>query len=217
MSPPQKILVTAGPTLERIDPVRYISNRSTGTMGYSLAEEFIARGFAVCLVTGPVDLVPPGAAETVEVETAAEMLKEVKKRINTCIAIVMSAAVCDFRPRRRKASKIKKEDALELQLVRNPDILKEIGTRKGLVKVGFALETSNGLNSGRKKLKDKGLDLVVVNELKEGSEPFGAGTCAYTLIARSGTETKIKPAGKKRIAGIIADEVEKLMEKGKAE
>jgi phosphopantothenoylcysteine decarboxylase / phosphopantothenate---cysteine ligase len=186
-------------------------------MGYSLAEEFIRRGFAVCLVTGPVDLVPPVAAETVEVETASEMLKEIKKRINDCDAIIMSAAVCDFRPRQRRASKIKKEDELELRLVRNPDILKEIGIREDLVKVGFALETANGLKSARKKLKDKGLDLVVLNELKEGSEPFGAGICAYTLISGRGAEKNIKPAGKKRISGIIAGEVQKLMEKGKAQ
>lgn len=186
-------------------------------MGYSLAEEFIKRGFAVCLVTGPVDLVPPRAAETVKVETASEMLKEVKNRISACDAIVMSAAVCDFRPRTPRASKIKKEKTLELKLVRNPDILKETGVRRGLVKVGFALETSNGLRNGRKKLKEKGLDLVVLNELKKGAEPFGRGICDYTLIARRGTEKKIKPSGKKRIAAIIAGEVEKLMRKEKSE
>ena len=213
---PRKILVTAGPTRENIDPVRYITNRSTGNMGYRIAEECLKKGFSVCLVTGPVELAPPEGAEAVKVESAAEMRREVKKRIASCDGIIMSAAVCDFRPEREKKGKIKKKGPIDIKFVKNPDILKEIGTRKGLVKVGFALETGNGIRNGEKKLREKGLDLIILNELKRGARPFGDGKCDYVLMGEDGGMRKVMGAGKKKIAAVIAREPAKLIGRKKA-
>jgi phosphopantothenoylcysteine decarboxylase / phosphopantothenate---cysteine ligase len=207
--------VTAGPTRERIDPVRFISNRSTGQMGYAIAERCLEKGLTVCLITGPVDLVPPVGAETIRVSTAAQMQSAVKKRIAGCDGIIMTAAVCDFRPETERPGKIKKEDTIEIRFVKNPDILKEIGTRRGLVKVGFALETDEAVKNARGKLKEKGLDLIVVNELKEGAEPFGDSVCDYTFVDTKGKEKVLKDMDKKAIANAIVEETENLLARGK--
>lgn len=206
------ILVTAGPTREDIDPVRYISNTSSGMMGYSIAERFIDMGFSVCLVTGPSALTVPERVHAVRVYSAEEMFLAVKKRAFSCRAVVMSAAVCDLRPSKAATSKIKKKDTMSIALVKTPDIIKEIGEKPGLVKVGFALETEEPLRNGMKKLKSKKLDMIVVNTIKKGSDPFGDSKCDYVIIFKGGEKRPVISARKKKIAGIIAMETKKLID-----
>ncbi len=205
---PGKILVTAGPTIEPLDPIRYISNYSTGTMGYEIAREGAQRGFDVCLVSGPVNLVPPPGVDVVSVQTACEMRDRVMEKIEGCDCLIMAAAVCDYRPFRQRSNKIKKTEKMDLQLVKNPDILMETGQRKGLVRIGFALETENPLENGRKKLKTKELDLIVVNT-KGPEDPFGPGEKRFSIIDKNDAVREFEGLTKAQMAGIIMDEVER--------
>ena len=209
--PSRKILVTAGPTREPLDPVRYISNRSTGIMGYKIAAEGKRRGFEVCLVSGPVRLSSPPGVEVLNVTTAREMRDKVFERVDEYDCVIMAAAVCDFRPEKNEKQKIKKQKTRALRLVKNPDILSEIGRRKGLVKVGFALETENPLENAKSKLKAKDLDLIIINAIDSVSDPFGSGTARYTLLDSSGNIREIERSTKKRMAEIIIREVEKAL------
>lgn len=205
-----KILVTAGPTREPIDPVRFLSNFSTGTMGYEIASASAERGHQVCLVTGPVSISPPEGIEVVNVTTALQMRDAVLKNLEGRDCIIMTAAVCDFRVKEEKKEKIKKKDTLNLHLVKNPDILREIRDKNGLVKVGFALETENALENGIGKLKEKNLDLIFINTAGGDANPFGDGECEFTMITKS-EETKIfKGLSKKEMAREILSEVEKV-------
>ncbi len=208
----RRILVTAGPTIEPLDPVRYISNRSTGTMGYEIAAEGRRRGFKVCLISGPVHLPPPSGVEVLSVTTAREMKDKVAERIGGCDCVIMAAAVCDFRPEKSAKRKIKKRETLDIKLVKNPDILLEAGQREGLVKVGFALETENALENAKGKLEKKGLDLIVINTIDEKSDPFGPGAARYILLDRDGNIREVESLTKKQMAGIIVREVERLLQ-----
>lgn len=217
-NPAAKILVTAGPTIEPLDPVRYISNYSTAEMGYAIAEEARNMGFLVCLVTGPTHLTAPLRVKTVKIKTALEMAKEVKKRVKKCDCVIMSSAVCDFRPLKEEKKKIKKDallysrrDFKTLKLVKNPDILEQIGTRKGLVKIGFALETENVLKNARIKIKKKGLDLIVANLKTSKKNPFGPGAKDFFIMDNKGNFQKIKNVKKKQMAKIIIAKAKKLM------
>jgi len=203
------MIVTAGPTLEQIDPVRYISNFSTGTMGYSVAAAAAGRGFEVCLISGPVALEPPAGVETVRVRTGREMLDSIMERVDDCGCIVMAAAVCDFRPEKEMTSKIKKGERLTLDLVKNPDILGEIGKRPGLFKVGFALETENALENGRKKLLEKDLDLIVINVKGPGRDPFGPGKNDYSVMDREENVSCYESMEKEEMAEVIIDGIER--------
>jgi phosphopantothenoylcysteine decarboxylase/phosphopantothenate--cysteine ligase len=206
-----RILITAGPTIEPLDPVRYISNYSTGTMGYEIAKESKRRGFDACLITGPVHLPPPRGIEVVRVSTACEMRDQVMRRIRDFDCLVMAAAVCDFRPRQKKEQKIKKQGKMTLELVKNPDILMDIGKRKGLIKVGFALETEKKwLKNAKNKLRAKKMDLMIVNVKERGKDPFGPGKKEFMIIDNSGNVKKLKKVSKPRCAGIILKEVERL-------
>ncbi len=170
-----KLLVSAGPTREPIDQVRFISNRSTGRMGFAVAREAARRGHEVCLVTGPVALAAPERVERVDVETAREMTEEIFARGPGADAVVMAAAVADYAPRTSVAGKLKKAaEPLVLRLVRTTDILLELGRKKrpGQTLVGFALEASTGARAeAERKLREKGLDLVVLNP----PSTFGSG------------------------------------------
>ncbi|MFH1553244.1 MAG: phosphopantothenoylcysteine decarboxylase [Candidatus Omnitrophota bacterium] len=150
-----KLLVTAGPTIEPLDPIRFFSNRSTGTMGFAIAAEARKKGFDVCLVSGPVHLSSPKGVERVNVQTARQMRDAVSERIGGYDCLIMTAAVCDFRPEKEAPQKIKKRETLTLKLIRNPDILLEAVREKNLVKVGFALETENPIQNAKKKLRKK--------------------------------------------------------------
>ncbi|MGB2601023.1 MAG: phosphopantothenoylcysteine decarboxylase [Candidatus Omnitrophota bacterium] len=208
-----KILVTAGPTLEPIDPVRYISNRSTGEAGYAIARAAEARGFEVCLITGPVSLVAPQGVETVKVTTAIEMRDRVMERVEKYDCLIMAAAVCDFRPEKEEENKIKKTEELTLRLTKNPDILSEVGTREGLIKVGFALETEKLEENASAKLKAKDLDLIVVNAKTPENDPFGpekAGGFEYAIIDRECKKTEFTGLSKEQIAEEIISRVANL-------
>ncbi|MEZ4760934.1 MAG: bifunctional phosphopantothenoylcysteine decarboxylase/phosphopantothenate--cysteine ligase CoaBC [Flavobacteriales bacterium] len=211
----KRILVTAGPTREAIDPVRYIGNRSSGRMGFAIAEEAAARGARVELVTGPVELTTdrPGIVRT-DVESAAEMAQACKERAPEADIVIMSAAVADHRPAAPAGSKIKKDEGhLELVLERTEDILAWIGKRRrpGQVIAGFALETEEGLESARGKLERKGLDLVVLNSLQDEGAGFGHATNKVTLVTRDKDPERLPLLPKAEVARRILDAIERRL------
>jgi phosphopantothenoylcysteine decarboxylase/phosphopantothenate--cysteine ligase len=159
------VLVTAGPTVEHLDTVRYLSNASTGKMGYAIAESAIKAGHRVTLVSGPVELKPPPTARLVRVVSALEMLHEARRAFVKADAAVFSAAVCDYRPRRRwKHKRPKSKSGIKIELVSNPDIAATLGRQKGeRVTIGFALEDHSGRSHARKKLENKRLDAIILN------------------------------------------------------
>ncbi len=186
----RRVLITAGPTREPIDPARYISNRSSGRMGYALARTARRRGAAVTLVSGPVSLPAPPGVEVLRVTTAAEMAAVVADHADAAHIIVKSAAVADFRPAAYQEQKIKKRQAeMQLELVKNTDILLELGRnrRPGQLLVGFAAESGNHETEGRRKLTEKNLDLIVVNDILGTQTGFDVETNQVTLIDRAGS------------------------------
>ncbi len=185
-----KVLVTAGPTREKIDPVRYLSNHSTGKMGYAIARAAISRGAEVTLVTGKTDLTPPGEADTVEIVSAADMARAVKERARDQDIIIKAAAVADYRPKYTADEKMKKSDSgLNIELERTEDILGFLGAHKmqGQFLCGFSMETENMLENSREKLRKKNLDLIVANNLKEQGAGFGTDTNIVTLLSPTDT------------------------------
>ncbi|MEM6960532.1 MAG: bifunctional phosphopantothenoylcysteine decarboxylase/phosphopantothenate--cysteine ligase CoaBC [Myxococcota bacterium] len=178
-----RLLISAGPTLEDLDPVRFLGNRSTGKMGFALAKAAARRGASVCLVHGPVHITPPPDVEAVPVRSAHEMLAAMQSRFETVDAVVLAAAVADYRPAEPSPTKIKKSDGdLNLRLIRNPDIAIELSSaRKGSspLLVGFALETHNLIERAKEKLRRKKMDLIVANHTSHG---FGEGITQLNLI-----------------------------------
>jgi len=201
--PPLKCLISAGPTREWIDPVRFISNPSSGKMGYALAKEARDMGFDVCLVSGPVELSKPEGVEVIEVESALSMKKAIDEKFNFYDWVIMTAAVCDHRPKSRNKIKIPKDQFPEnLLMSRNPDILKELGEKKreNQVLVGFAAETHMVLESAHKKLKQKKLDWIVANDVSKTNQGFSSDQNEVTLINSDGLENQISRADKSVIA-----------------
>ncbi len=181
-----KVLVTAGPTREKLDPVRYISNHSSGKMGYSIARSAMMRGAEVILVTGKTDLTPPMGVHTIEITSAADMAEAVKEHAKTQDIIIKAAAVADYRPKYTADEKMKKKDSdLNIELERTEDILGFLGAHKekGQFLCGFSMETENMIENSRKKLKKKNLDLIVANNLKEQGAGFGTDTNIVTLLS----------------------------------
>jgi len=206
-----KVLVTAGPTRERIDPVRFISNYSTGTFGYAIAAEALRRGHGVTLVSGPTRIAAPAGVRLVKVESAIAMRREVKKRAGRCDCVIMAAAVCDWRPRRPSRGKIKKRGGrMSLELEENPDILAELGRKKRGILVGFALETGNLEKNALAKLKRKNLDLIVANRLAKNGGLFGGAPTDIAIMDRSGRKAVYRRRTKRELAKIILDKVEKV-------
>jgi phosphopantothenoylcysteine decarboxylase / phosphopantothenate---cysteine ligase len=203
----RRILVTAGPTHEPIDPVRFLGNRSSGKMGFALAREAARRGAAVTLVTGPTHLPDPPAVEVVRVETAEEMRDAVLDRFDGTDAVVKAAAVADWRPKARAEGKLKKEEgAPEIHLEPTPDILRELGERKGdTVLVGFAAETADLETAGRAKLREKHLDLIVVNEVGAPGTGFESDTNRAMLLAADGDDVPLRDWTKAELAATILD------------
>ena len=205
------IVITAGPTFEPIDPVRGITNRSTGIMGYEIAKEAIKRGYKVTLITGPTGIKPPDGAKVIRVETTAEMRKAVLNSVNKENCLIMAAAVSDFRIRKQAKHKVKKKGAITLRLVRNPDILKAVLRKNVKIKVGFALESRDLINEAKKKLRDKGLDLVVANKIEKKNMPFGNGKKNFVLLSKKGEPVTLKNVAKSQASRAILDTVKKLM------
>ncbi|KJJ84568.1 phosphopantothenoylcysteine decarboxylase/phosphopantothenate/cysteine ligase [Candidatus Omnitrophus magneticus] len=211
-----RILVTAGPTIEPIDPVRFISNFSTGTMGYKIAFQAKAYGAKVTLVSGPVNIIPPKNIDVISIQTAREMRDIILKKINDVDCIIMSSAVCDYRPVEFKNEKIKKKGKkISLELTENPDILEEIGTRDGLIKAGFALETSNAVKNAYKKLKEKKLDLIVYNMVSSSVTPFGENLTTIGIMDKHGNVKEFKNISKDKCAVLILDEIGELLSRGR--
>lgn len=180
----ETVLVTAGPTFEPIDPVRYLGNRSSGKMGYAIAEAAIRRGAHVILVSGPTALKPPSAAEFVPVETAEQMRSAVMERFPDATVVVKAAAVADYRVKDASPQKIKREKAITLELEPNPDILAELGATRfeKHILVGFAAETENILENARKKLAKKRVDMIVVNDVSKKGIGFDSEKNAVTIV-----------------------------------
>jgi phosphopantothenoylcysteine decarboxylase/phosphopantothenate--cysteine ligase len=182
----ETVLITAGPTRERIDPVRYLTNRSSGRMGYALAEAALRRGARVLLISGPSSLTPPGAAQVTRVESAEEMRDAVLSKLSDSSIVIKTAAVSDYRVREAARQKIKHKGPMTLELEATPDILKEISARKGSqIVVGFAAETENALENARQKLVSKNLDAIVVNDVSREGIGFDSDRNAVTIISRN--------------------------------
>ena len=184
-----RFLVTAGPTREHLDPVRFLSNRSTGRMGFAVAAAAAEAGHAVTLVAGPVALATPPGATRVDVVSARDMLAAVQARLDDADVLVMTAAVADWRPRHTAAAKLKKTEMNPvIELEPNPDILKTLApTKGGRLFVGFAAETGDPLPEARRKLAAKGLDLIVANDVSRVDSGFAVETNRVTLIGAEGT------------------------------
>lgn len=205
------ILVTAGPTRERIDPVRFISNYSTGTFGYEITKEAKRRGLSVTLVSGPTLLVPPKGVKLIPVESARDMRRAVLTSLKRADCVIMTAAVADWRCKYSAKRKMKKIRAKKIELVENTDILAEVGRlKKGRIAVGFALETENLETNALKKLKDKNLDLIVANRLTKKRNIFGDKTLDVVLIDKFGNREKIFNKTKSKLAKIILDKALKF-------
>jgi phosphopantothenoylcysteine decarboxylase/phosphopantothenate--cysteine ligase len=203
----QRVLVSAGPTQEPIDPVRYLSNHSSGKMGYALARVASRRGAAVTLVTGPTALEPPPGVTLVRVATAREMARAVDEAFPAATVVVMTAAVADYRPHEALARKLKKgAERLTLALDRNPDILAGLARRKGRrLLVGFAAETHDVVAEARRKLVAKRLDLIVANDVSAPGAGFGSDRNAVRLLDAAGLDAVVPLAPKEEIAERIVD------------
>ncbi|MBI1953270.1 MAG: phosphopantothenoylcysteine decarboxylase [Candidatus Omnitrophica bacterium] len=216
------LLITAGPTREPIDPVRFISNHSTGTLGYTLARLAVRRGHRVTLITGPTELAAPGGIRRVDVETAGEMEQALTKAFGKADALIMGAAVADFRPIRVSTQKIKRSGVSgslrlwELELIENPDIVAGAARHRKphQVIVGFALETERLLANARAKLKSKNLDAIVATQLSpkgKGRGPFGADPVDGAILDKSGRTKSFVRLPKTLLAARILATVESLL------
>lgn len=206
----RKILVSAGPTRESIDPVRFISNRSSGKMGYAIAEAAQEMGATVILVSGPTALSVPVGVERVAVESAEEMFQAVKKHAPEQEAIIMAAAVADYTPETVATEKLKKKEGeMQIPLRRTTDILRYLGERKPQNQrlIGFAMETQNELDNAKKKLVAKNLDFVVLNSLREKGAGFGHDTNRVTLLFRDGTTDPLPLMSKKEVAQHLLQQI----------
>jgi phosphopantothenoylcysteine decarboxylase/phosphopantothenate--cysteine ligase len=213
----KRVLITAGPTREAIDPVRYLTNRSSGKMGYALAQAALARGAAVTLISGPVSLTPPGGATVRQVTTAQEMLRATLAALPGTQVVIASAAVADYRPAQVAPQKLKKSDAAEtLQLERTPDVLAEASRAAGTglqrpLFVGFAAETEALLAHAGEKLQKKNLDLVVANDVSRTDRGFEVNHNAATLLFRDGSSEAVPLQSKDALADLVLDRVVALL------
>jgi phosphopantothenoylcysteine decarboxylase/phosphopantothenate--cysteine ligase len=208
----ETVLVTAGPTCEDLDPVRYITNRSSGKMGYAVAEAAALRGARVILVSGPVNLEAPAGVERIDVRNARDMHHAVVDRIAGASIAIFAAAVADYRPAEHRAEKIKKSDtALTIALEPTTDILAEVAKNKGQkIVVGFAAETDHVAENARKKLSAKNADLIVANDVTAEGAGFDRDTNIVTLFSRDGRDLALPKMSKSEVAQRILDEVVRL-------
>jgi phosphopantothenoylcysteine decarboxylase/phosphopantothenate--cysteine ligase len=209
----QTVLITAGPTREKIDPVRYLTNRSSGRMGYALAEAALRRGARVLLVSGPTALTPPGAAEVTRVESAEEMRQAVLRLLPEATIVIKTAAVADYRPKSAASQKIKRTGPMALELEPTTDILGDIARHKqSQIVVGFAAETQNALENARKKLATKSLDAIVVNDVSREGVGFDSDRNAVTIITQQEV-VEVPETTKWEVAQRVLDQVVRLRER----
>lgn len=210
----KSIIVTAGPTVESIDPMRYITNRSTGKMGYSIAKEAIERGADVTLITGPTNLTPPqNLKKLVKIESAKDMYEAVLENLDENDVVIKSAAVADYKPKNYSNKKIKKsDDDLIIELDRNKDIAQEIGKIKNnKILVGFAAETNDLIENASLKIKKKNLDFIVANDLTKEGAGFGVDTNIVKIIDKEGNITEYPKMKKEEVANIILNKIKELL------
>jgi len=206
----ETVLITAGPTREKIDPVRYLTNRSSGRMGYALAEAALRRGARVLLVSGPTSLTPPGAAEVTRVESTEEMRDAVLKLLLEASIVIKTAAVSDYRPKAAAGQKIKRKGSMSLELEATPDILKELSFKKTTqIIVGFAAETENVLENARQKLVAKNLDAIIVNDVSREGVGFDSDHNAVTIITHDDV-VEVPETTKWEVAQRVLDQVVRL-------
>jgi phosphopantothenoylcysteine decarboxylase/phosphopantothenate--cysteine ligase len=212
----ERILVTAGPTQEPFDPVRFISNYSSGKMGYALALAARRRGAAVTLISGPTALAPPPGVEFVPVKTALQMRDAVLAHFQQATVVIKAAAVADYRPAIYEPSKIKKkEGGMNIPLERNPDIISEIAGQKGdRIIVGFSMESDHLLEHAREKIIAKGMDFIVANDVTEAGAGFQGDTNIVRILDKEGTLKEFPLMTKLEVAGVILDRVKMIREKG---
>ena len=205
----ETVLITAGPTREPIDPVRYIGNRSSGKMGYALAEAALRRGAKVILISGPTALKPPSSAEVIQVQTAQQMRDAVMANFDRATIVIKAAAVADFTVRAAD-EKIKRKGPMTLELEPTTDILAELGAKKGSrIVVGFAAETTDALANARKKLESKSLDAIVLNDVSQPGIGFDSERNAVTILTHAGAET-VPETSKWEVAHRVLDAVVKV-------
>lgn len=207
-----KFLISAGPTREPIDSVRFISNYSSGILGYSIANEAVRRGHKVILVSGPVAIERTKGIKCILVKTALEMRTALHKAFKSCDCLVMNAAVCDYRPLKFSKKKIKKtRERFNIELIKNPDILKELSlNKKDKLLIGFAVETEHVFKNAFKKLKSKHLDAIVVSKISRFNVPFGGGRVSVDVIDKDGTVQKIVNSTKAKLSEKLLDRIESL-------
>ncbi|SHH77879.1 phosphopantothenoylcysteine decarboxylase / phosphopantothenate--cysteine ligase [Caloranaerobacter azorensis DSM 13643] len=209
----KKIVVTAGPTIEKIDPVRYITNFSSGKMGYAIAIEAKKRGADVILISGPTNLDKPDGIKVINVNTTIEMLKAIEEYFDEIDVLIKAAAPLDYRPEVVSDKKIKKQDgSLNIKLVRNPDILAYFGKlKKKQILVGFAAETNDVIENAIKKIRNKNLDFIVANDVTVKNAGFRSNTNIATIIDNKGNVNDYPQMSKEELAKIILDRVEELL------
>jgi phosphopantothenoylcysteine decarboxylase/phosphopantothenate--cysteine ligase len=206
----ETVLITAGPTREKIDPVRYLTNRSSGRMGYALAEGALRRGARVLLVSGPTAITPPVAAEVTRVESTEQMRDVVLNLLPQATIVIKTAAVADYRPKSTAGQKIKRKGPMTLDLEATPDILKELSLKKSAqIIVGFAAETENVLENARQKLVSKNLDAIVVNDVSREGVGFDSDRNAVTIISRDEV-VEVPETTKWEVAQRVLDQIVKL-------
>lgn len=209
----KKILITAGPTVEAIDPVRFISNRSSGKMGYAIAKNALKRGAEVILVSGPVNLDPPAGAEMISVTTADEMYEAVMERFRSCDIMIMMAAVADYKSETVEENKIKKvSDQMTIKLTKNHDIAAELGkVKETRILVGACAETENLLENASKKIQSKNFDLIMANDVTKEGAGFGADTNIVQIVGRDGEIMKLPLMSKNEVADRLITKIVELM------
>lgn len=206
----ETVLITAGPTREKIDPVRYLTNRSSGRMGYALAEAALCRGARVMLVSGPTSLSPPSAVAITQVESAQEMRDAVLRLLSQASIVIKTAAVSDYRPKSAADQKIKRKGPMTLELEATPDILKDVSSKKrSQIVVGFAAETENVLENARQKLVSKNLDAIVVNDVSREGVGFDSDRNAVTIITRDDV-VEVPETTKWEVAQRVLDQIVRL-------
>lgn len=212
----QKIMITAGPTVESIDPVRYLTNRSTGKMGYAIAKQAANRGAEVTLVSGPTNIAPPSnIKKLIKIESAKDMYNAIIENFDDNQVIIKSAAVADYKPKTYSDKKIKKnDDDLVIKLDRNKDIAYELGKiKKDKILVGFAAETNDLIENAKRKVEKKNLDFIVANDLTEEGAGFGTDTNIVKIIDKEGNINKYPQMKKDEVANVILDKVKSLLKK----
>lgn len=208
----KKVMITAGPTREKVDPVRYFTNHSSGKMGYAIAEAAYQMGAEVTLISGPVAIAPPSGVTVIRVESADEMHQEVLNRFSEMDIVIKSAAVADYRPRIVSDQKMKKQDgSLTIEMERTKDILKDLGERKeNQILVGFAAETENVEEYALRKLQKKNLDMIVANNVTLAGAGFGTDTNIVTMYKKSGEKMELPVLSKQEVAKQILEEISRF-------